>query len=77
MEPIVEADERSGPERLQVEGLVVQHFLGGWVGCQQDLEPSVKKEAIDFVGAYATANPVGRLKNRARDALLMESPRTR
>ena len=66
-EPPVHAHQSAGLEAAQVERRVVQRRRRLGVGLQQDLEAAVELEAVDDVGAYPPADPVGRFVHRDLD----------
>lgn len=69
----VALDLRAMVEGVEVEFLVVELLLGFGVAGLEDLESAVEEEALDLVGADASADVVRRFENEGFDAQFMKA----
>jgi hypothetical protein len=63
-QPLLVADQHSGAELLQLQGVEVHPLPDRGVGGVEHLEAAVATEPVDDIGAHAAADRVGRLEDR-------------
>ena len=64
-------------ERPEIECREVEPASCLRIGIEEHLEPAIDPEAIDEVGRDASAYPIARLEDQARDAMRLQGPRRR
>ena len=80
MKTAIDPHQGSRIERMQIEGLVIQHPCRLGVGGEQNLEAAIAEEALDAVRLDSTTEPILRfqqLKRRARAMKLDRTTKTR
>lgn len=73
LEAVVEEDFCAGAKGAELECVVIEYALGFGIGGEEDLEAAIESEAVDYVGADASAGGVGGFENAERDAALLEA----
>jgi hypothetical protein len=63
-------------ERFQIEAGIIEQSLRIGIRGEEYLKSAIEEEAVDFVGANATADGVGGFKNLKGDILFVKGTRT-